>query len=160
MVAAVADGLRLLDAFYAMGLGVLAAVLYTLLRAALGCNRGALFVTDVTGVVAAALLLGSFVATFSYTGVARWYMALPMAAGYLCTVHMLLPPVEALAAWVRRTLAAPFRLVLRQILHPLVRWAQRRVAALVATRKKLQKKLAKTLHKKPRVLYNSNDTEL
>ena len=121
------------------------------------------FVLDLLAFTAAAVLLVGFSAGVSAAGLARWYMAVGLAAGALAWQKAIVPPLHALAAWIVRLLLAPARWGRRYIAVPLRKAACARLAALKKRccprrpREKAgkSKKSGKNqLQKKSKILYN------
>lgn len=156
MIAGVANTLRLLDAFYCLGLGMLLGVFYTLLRALFGGRRAGQFLCDGAVFAAGYLLLFSYNATYAYTGVVRWYMALPLVVGCVLFTAVFGVRVQRVADRLRALLRVPFKLLRVRVLAPLLLRAKHYFAATVKKRQKKPRKNAKSLSKPAKMLYNSN----
>ena len=121
------------------------------------------FVLDLLAFTAGAVLLVGFSAGVSAAGLARWYMAVGLAAGALAWQKAVVPPLHHLAAAIARLLLAPARWCQRHIAAPLRSTLHTRLAMRKkrrncrAARKKAgkSKKTGKNqLQKKSKILYN------
>ena len=156
MVAGVANSLRLLDGFYALGLGVLVGAFYTAAKAVLGGGKLAAAVCDVAAFALAFFLLTGYTTTYGFSSVVRWYMALPALAGCVLFTLWFSRPAVGAAGAVKRVLFYPLSLLQKFVLRPL----KAKFVAFYTKKKekpkKKWKKSKKDLPKKGKVLYNSN----
>ena len=160
MVAQIPLTMALADALCCVGLGFLLAALYDIGRILLGGTRPVCFVLDLAGFLLAAVLLCSFAACRSYSGVVRWYMAAGLLGGLAGYLRVLAPATRAADRLIKWVLTRPFALLWLLILRPLGRLFHRAAAAAIAAagqknraRRKLKRR--KQLQKQARVLYNS-----
>ena len=161
MVALAAPPYVLADTLCCLGLGFFLAVCYDLARFFLGGSRPVCFVLDLTAFACAAVLLHSFAAGRSYSGVVRWYMVAGTVAGlwgYFFVLASGLGTLRSLAEWL---VLLPVRLTWITAVRPVGRLCGRR---LERTREKLHsavvKRQTKQLQKKAKVLYNSNQYQV
>lgn len=148
------------DALCCVGLGFLLAALYDLARILLGRARPVAFVLDLAASALAGVLLLSFAACRSYSGVVRWYMAAGLCGGMAGYFLGIAPATRAADRRLKWLLARPFALAyllaLRPLATALVRlWRQ--VLDYFAKKKRARRKLKRTkqLQNQGRVLYNS-----
>lgn len=160
MVAQIAPTMALADTLCCVGLGFLLAALYDLGRILLGGTRPVCFVLDLAGFLLAAVLLCSFAACRSYSGVVRWYMAAGLLGGLAGYLRVLAPATRAADRLIKWTLTRPFALLWLLVLRPLGRLLRRAASAAARAagqknraRRKLKRR--KQLQKQARVLYNS-----
>lgn len=157
MVAHIAVPYVLADALCCLGLGFLLAALYDTARFFLGHTKVVCFVLDLSSFFLAAILLCSFSAGRSYSGVVRWYMAAGLLAGMLGYFFVLAPATGALQRLLQWLLSLPFLLLTLFLVRPLWRLLKRRFGQVQKKRKqKATKQKTKQLQKKAQVLYNSN----
>ena len=151
------------DVLLCLGAGLLLGAVRDGATLAFGSGPVRCFVLDLLAFTAAAVLLVGFSAGVSAAGLARWYMAVGLAAGALAWQKAIVPPLHALAAWIVRLLLAPARWGRRYIAVPLRKAACARLAALKKRccprrpREKAgkSKKSGKNqLQKKSKILYN------
>ena len=156
MVAQPPIALQGMDAFSALGLGLLIAMFYDALRFVAGRSKPLVFLCDLIGFAVAAVAAVSFGVSYSYTGFLRWYMLAGMVIG--CAAYFLVvgPFTFALRRAILRVLTAPFRLAAALIFRP----AARKFLALRNERRKKRKERKKRakhpLQDGGKVLYNSN----
>ena len=156
MVAQPPLALQGMDTFSALGLGLLVAAFYDALRFLLGKSKPLVFLCDLSGFAVSAVAAVSFGVSYSYTGFLRWYMLVGMAAGCAAYFFAVAPFTAALRRGILWVLAAPFRLIARLLLRPVVR----RFSSWRAKRRKKREEQAKRkkspLQQTGKVLYNSN----
>ncbi len=161
MAAYVPETLALADARCCLGLGLLLAVSYDAARWLLGSSRPVCFVLDLTVFACAAVLLHSFAAGRSYSGVVRWYMVAGTVAGLWGYFFVLAPGLDTLRSLAEWLVLLPMRLTWITAGRPVGRLCGRR---LERTRKKLHsavvKRQTKQLQKKAKGLYNSNQYQV
>ena len=156
MVAQIPLALQGMDAFSALGLGLLVAAGYDALRFFVGKSRPLVFLCDLLGFAFAAVAGVSFAVSHSYTGFLRWYMVAGMAAGCGAYFYAVAPFTLALRRLILRMLALPFLLLYRLALRPVLPKI-RAACALAKKSRQRKKKRAKTpLQEQRKVLYNSN----
>lgn len=146
------------DTLCCLGLGFLLAACYDLARFFTGRGRLACFVLDLAGALAAAVLVCSFAAGRSYSGVVRWYMAAGLAAGLAGYFFVLAPVCGAVQRLIKWAASRPFVLLWLLAVRPLGRLAGHaagRAGAKICAY--AQKRRKKQLKNKARVLYNSNN---
>lgn len=157
MVAHISVPYALADALCCLGLGFFLAALYDTARFFLGSSKTVCFVLDVLGFAAAAVLLCSFSAGRSYSGVVRWYMGAGLLGGMLGYFFVLAPATRALQKAMQWILKRPFLLLWIFLVRPLVRLSVRAGVKIgEKQRSKRKKRKTKQLQKKAQVLYNSN----
>lgn len=158
MVALVAPPYVVADMLCCLGLGFLLAAIYDLARFFMGDSKPVCFLLDLLAFLLAAVLLCSFAASRSYSGVVRWYMGAALLAGLAGYFWVLAPASRAVQTAVKWALSRPFVLVWLLMVRPIWRAIRRLVRAI---RQKLQKKARKRrkkqLKSKAQVLYNSNN---
>lgn len=160
MVALAAPAQALADCLCCVGLGFLLAAVYDLARILLGRGRLVCFVLDLAAFLLAAVLLCSFAACRSFSGVVRWYMAAGLLGGLAGYLRVVAPVTRAADRGIKWLLTRPFALLWLLVLRPLWRLAgqiaartrQKFVQKTKARRKFLRRK---QLQKQGRVLYNS-----
>lgn len=158
MVALAAPPYVVADMLCCLGLGFLLAALYDLARFFFGDTRPVCFVLDVTAYLAAAVLLYSFAASRSYSGVVRWYMAAALAAGLAGYFFVLAPATRAAQTAVKWVLSRPFVLLWLVAVRPLGRlFARLWRHTGQKMRLHAKKRRKKQLKSKARMLYNSNN---
>ena len=161
MAAHIPEGLALADALCCLGLGLLLAAGYDAARWLLGGSRPVCFVLDLAAFGCAAILLHSFAAGRSYSGMVRWYMVVGAAAGLWGYFFVLEPGLAALRSLAEWLVLLPVRLLWIGAVRPVVRLCGRRLGCV---RKKLHgavvKRQTKQLQKKAKVLYNSNQYQV
>lgn len=161
MAAHVPETLALADALCCLGLGLLLAVGYDAARWLLGGSRPVCFVLDLTVFACAAVLLHSFAAGRSYSGIVRWYMAAGAAAGLCSYFFVLAPGLAALRSFVQWLVLLPVRLVWITAVRPVGRLCGRKASRTAQKlRSTLVKRQTKQLQKKAKVLYNSNQYQV
>lgn len=160
MVALAAPAQALADALCCVGLGFLLAAVYDLARILLGRGRMVCLVLDLAAFLLAAVLLCSFAACRSYSGVVRWYMAAGLLGGLAGYLRVVAPVTRAADRAIKWLLTRPFALCYLLVLRPLGRLLRRAGAKLrqifvqkTKTRRKFLHR--KQLQKQGRVLYNS-----
>ncbi len=157
MVAHIAVPLALADSLCCLGLGFLLAVLYDAGRLVFGSAKPVCFVLDLAAFLLAAVLLCSFSASRSYSGVVRWYMAAGLLAGLAGYFFVLAPATQAMQRLLRWALSRPFVLLWLLAGRPAARLAGRAWGKAAAKRRnKAAKRRTKQLQKTAKVLYNSN----
>lgn len=109
MAAAPAAAAVWADVLWCLGLGCLLWAVRDGAELLVGRGPVRCFVLDLLAFTAAAVLLVGFSAGVSAAGLARWYMAVGLAAGALAWQKAIVPPLHALAAWIVRLLLAPAR---------------------------------------------------
>lgn len=158
MVALVAPPYVLADMLCCLGLGFLLAAVYDLARFFLGASRPVCFVLDLLAFLLAAVLLCSFAASRSYSGVVRWYMAAALLAGLAGYFWVLGPATRAVQTAIKWVLGRPFVLLWLLVLRPVFRLVAKAVGQ---TRQKMRNKAEirhkKQLKSKAKMLYNSNN---
>ena len=158
MVALAAPPYAVADMLCCLGLGFLLAAVYDLARFFLGSSKPVCFVLDLGAYLAAAVLLYSFAASRSYSGVVRWYMAAALLAGLAGYFFVLAPATRALQTAIKWVLSRPFVLLWLVALRPFGRlW--RRLWRLTGQKMRTgaKKRRKKQLKSKAQVLYNSNN---
>ncbi|MDD3429033.1 MAG: spore cortex biosynthesis protein YabQ [Oscillospiraceae bacterium] len=156
MVAQITPAMALADAFGGLGLGVLLAVLYDVIRFFMPHGKVRMFVLDIFMFVAAAFFTYSYAVSFAYSAVIRWYIILGVGLGYGGYLICFMPITRFVQKWVYAILCLPFKLIWYFVLKPCGRAIKGRAQKLQAKRKaKIQNK-RKSLHKDGKVLYNSN----
>lgn len=158
MVALVAPQHVLADTLCCVGLGFLLAVLYDMARFALGNAKLVCFVLDLLAFLLAAVLLCSFAASRSFSGVVRWFMSAGLLAGLVGYFYVLAPATQRLQIGLKWLLSRPFVLVWIVLVHPLYKLCTggikkicHRINNVVVVRRKKQ------LKSKGKMLYNSNN---
>lgn len=161
MAAHIPEALALADALCCLGLGLLLAVVYDGARWLLGGSRPVCLILDLAAFACAAVLLHSFAAGRSYSGIVRWYMVAGAAAGLWGYFFVLAPGLAAVRSLARWLVLLPVRLVWLTAVRPVGRLcgrgadrtAQKLHGALV-------KRQTKQLQKTAKVLYNSNQYQV
>lgn len=148
------------DALCCVGLGFLLAALYDLARILLGRARLVSFVLDLAAFALAGVLLLSFAACRSYSGVVRWYMAAGLCGGMAGYFWGIAPATRAAERMIKWLLARPFALAYLLALRPLgglLGRLWREFLGSFAKKKRASRKLKriKQLQNQGRVLYNS-----
>ena len=156
MVAQPPIALQWMDAFSALGLGLLLAAFYDALRFVAGRSKPLVFLCDLAGFAAAAVAAVSFGVSYSYTGFLRWYMLAGMTAGCAAYFFAVGPFTAALRRALLRVVTAPFRLAAALVLRPVAQSILRRHKASVKKRKEKKKSAKHPLQEGGKVLYNSN----
>lgn len=157
MVAHIPVPYVLADTLCCLGLGFLLAAVYDMARFLLGNTKVVCFVLDLSGFLLAAVLLCSFSASRSYSGVVRWYMAAGLLAGMLGYFFVLAPATGTLQKILQWAFRLPFLLIGVLLLRPLWRLLKRNCHTVQKKHKaKAAKRRTKQLQKKAQVLYNSN----
>lgn len=156
MVAQIPLPLQALDAFSALGLGLLLAAGYDALRFVVGGARVPVFFCDLLAFALSAAALVSFGVSCSYTGFFRWPMALGMGAGFLIYFAFVAPFTAALRAVLVFVLLLPLRLAQRLLLAPLAACLRREREKLKKKRSQRRKTRQDHLQRRGKVLYNSN----
>ncbi len=160
MVAQAALPLAAADVMCCLGLGFLLAALYDCGRFLLGSSRVVCFVLDVAAFLLAAVLLCSFAAGRSASGVVRWYMA----AGVLCGLggyfFVLAPASRAVQRFLKWLVSLPLVLLWMLLCKPLLLLQKRLLSAVKQKAKRKRSKChkkqqQKQLQKQGRILYNS-----
>ena len=141
-----------------LGLGFLLAALYDVARFVMGDSKLVCFVLDLAAYLLAAVLLYSFSASRSYSGVVRWYMAAALVAGLAGYFFVLAPASRAVQTGIKWVLSRPFVLLWLVVARPFLRL----VARLwrrggQKMRQSAKKRRKKQLKSKAQVLYNSNN---
>lgn len=129
--------------------------------AAGGPRPGALLCAGLAGLYGGCSAAGGLLGGRQRGRLARWYMAVGLAAGALAWQKAIVPPLHALAAWIVRLLLAPARWGRRYIAVPLRKAACARLAALKSAavpadrgkKRENQKNLEKTSCKRSRRYY-------
>ncbi|OUN14423.1 hypothetical protein B5G38_13630 [Gemmiger sp. An87] len=161
MAAHIPEGLALADALCCLGLGLLLAAAYDGARWLLGGSRPVCLILDLAAFVCAAVLLHSFAAGRSYSGIVRWYMAAGAAAGLCSYFFVLAPGLAALRSFVQWLVLLPVRLVWITAVRPVGRLCGRGAGRTAQKlRSALVKRQTKQLQKKAKVLYNSNQYQV
>lgn len=160
MVAQIPPAMALADALCCVGLGFLLAALYDLGRILLGSTGPVCLVLDLAAFLLAAVLLCSFAACRSYSGVVRWYMAAGLLGGLGGYMRVLAPATRAADRLIKWVLTRPFALLWLLALRPagrLLRGAVCAAAAAAGQKNRARRKLKrrKQLQKQAKVLYNS-----
>lgn len=157
MVAHVDLGLVFADTLCCLGLGFLLAAVYDMARFALGNSKIVCFVLDVCAFLLAAILLCSFAASRSFSGVVRWYMAAGLLLGLLGYFYVLSPATLQARNFAKWLLSRPFVLMWILAIKPLWRLGllvlkkfSNKFCAMQTIRRKKQ------LKSKAQMLYNSN----
>lgn len=157
MVAHIPVSYVLADTLCCLGLGFLLAALYDAVRCLLGNAKPVCFVLDMAAFFLAAVLLCSFSASRSYSGVVRWYMVAGLGCGMIGYFFVLAPSTERLHTLLMWGITLPFRLLWILLIKPIGRLIKvKRFAAVQKHRTKAAKRRTKQLQKKAQVLYNSN----
>ena len=153
MAAAPAAAAVWADVLWCLGLGCLLWAVRDGAELLVGRGPVRCFVLDLLAFTAAAVLLVGFSAGVSAAGLARWYMAVGLAAGALAWQKAIVPPLHVLTEWIGR----------RYIAVPLRKAACARLAALKkrCSPRRPRKKAGKSkksgknqLQKKSKILYN------
>ena len=160
MVAQVDLPMVLADALCCVGLGFLLAALYDLARILLGRAGVVCFVLDLAAFFLAAVLLCSFAACRSYSGVVRWYMAAGLLGGLAGYLRVLAPVTRAADRLIKWALTRPCARLWLLVLRPagrLLGGAARAALAAAGQKNRARRKLKrrKQLQKQAKVLYNS-----
>lgn len=108
MVTQVPLPLQGMDAFSALGLGLLLAALYDAVRFFLGGAKPVVFLCDLLFFALSAAAAISFGVSYSYTGFLRWYIVAGMAAGYAAYFFAVAPFTAALRRGVLFVLLLPW----------------------------------------------------
>lgn len=160
MVALAEPRLALADVLCCVGLGFLLAALCDLARILLGRSKLVSFVLDTAAFALAGVLLLSFAACRSYSGVVRWYMAAGLCGGMAGYFFGIAPATRAADRMIKWLLTRPFALAYRLLLRPLAGLLGRMCRTsldLFEKKKSARRKLKRTkqLQNQGRVLYNS-----
>ncbi len=156
MVAQIPLALQGMDAFSALGLGLLVAACYDALRFVVGRLRVLVFFCDLLGFAFAAVAAVSFAVSYSYTGFLRWYMVAGMAVGCGAYFYAVAPFTLALRRWMLRILTLPFLLLYRLAFRPVLQKIRARRALAKKSRQSKKKRAKTPLQERRKVLYNSN----
>ncbi|MDO5602828.1 MAG: spore cortex biosynthesis protein YabQ [Oscillospiraceae bacterium] len=156
MVAAVPFIWQMTDSFCALGLGMVLAVLYDILRLFLPATKPVVFFCDFFICVFSAAVVFSYAVSLSKSGVLRWYIVLGTALGYIGYLAVLAPFTGKLRRMLHFVVSLPFRLFWRYICHPAGAFIKKQGKAFQAKKKNRMKRRKKQLQKKGKVLYNSN----
>ena len=131
MAAQVAFALRLIDAISAVGVGLVIALLWDLLRLAAGKNKCLLFLCDLLTFLFAAVVLVSFSVSKTYTGQLRWYMEAGALLGFLAYLQLIAPVTKNLWNTVCHLICLPFLILFHRVLTPCARglknWGQKQI---------------------------------
>lgn len=156
MVAQPPIALQGMDAFSALGLGLLVAAFYDALRFVVGRSKPLVFLCDLLGFAVAAVAAVSFGVSYSYTGFLRWYMLAGMLAGCAAYFLVVAPFTAALRRAILRVITAPFRLAGALLLRPALRKLSQWHSARKKKKKEKKKSAKPPLQEGGKVLYNSN----
>lgn len=148
------------DALCCLGLGFLLAALYDCSRFLLGSSKLICFVLDSAAFLLAAVLVCSFAAGRSASGVVRWYTVAGILCGLCGYFWVLAPASQAIQRFVKWLLCLPLVLVWMLGLKPLLTLQKRALCAAKQKaehkrRKCRKKQQQKQLQKQGRILYNS-----
>ena len=148
------------DVICCVGLGFLLAVLYDAGKLAGLRSRAVYFLLDNAAFLLAAILLCSFAAGRSSTGVVRWYMAAGLCAGLAAYFKVLAPAAAALRqqlCWLLIRPAVLLWLICRPLFLRILRAGSTQWSAFKQKCRNCRKKQQeKQLQKHIDILYNSN----
>ena len=156
MVTQIPLPLQGMDAFSALGLGLLLAALYDAVRFFLGGAKPVVFLCDLLFFALSAAAAISFGVSYSYTGFLRWYIAAGMAAGYAAYFFAVAPFTAALRRGVLFVLLLPWRLLRRYLFVPLGKKIGEQHQKHKKKRREKKKRKKEPLQPAGKVLYNSN----
>lgn len=156
MVAQIPLAMQGMDAFSALGLGLLLAAGYDLLRFIVGSGRVRVFFCDLLAFALGAVGAVSFSVSYSYTGALRWYMLAGMGVGYAAYFFAVAPFTAALRAGILWVLLAPWRLLHRFLWAPLAGQYRKSRLQKQKKRRNRRKTAPYPLQASVKVLYNSN----
>ncbi|MBC5582026.1 hypothetical protein H8S23_10965 [Anaerofilum sp. BX8] len=156
MVTQVPLQLQGMDAFSALGLGLLLAALYDAVRFFLGGAKPVVFFCDLLFFALSAAAAVSFGVSYSYTGFLRWYIAAGMAAGYAAYFFAVAPFTAALRRGLLFLLLLPWRLLKRYVIAPLGKKLGAHREKRKKKRREKKKRKKEPLQPAGKVLYNSN----
>lgn len=140
------------DMLDCMGWGLLLAIGYDLARTLVGTGFWRCLVLDLTGFLAAAVVVRGYGAGISAAGVPRWYHVLGMILGASAWFGGVAPALAEVRRKVLWLAGRPVRLARIWVFAPF----KERVKALKKEKKKKSRELPrKQLPKKGRMLYNS-----
>ena len=156
MVAQIPLALQGMDAFSALGLGLLVAACYDALRFVVGRSRLPVFLCDLLGSALAAVAAVSFAVSYSYTGFLRWYMVVGMAVGGVAYFYAVAPFTLAVRRMIFWIIKLPFLLIYSLLLRPVVQKLGARYQRVKKSRREKKKRAKTPLQEHRKVLYNSN----
>ena len=156
MVAQIPLALQGMDAFSALGLGLLVAACYDALRFVVGRSRPPVFLCDLLGFVLAAVAAVSFAVSYSYTGFLRWYMVVGMAVGGVAYFYAVAPFTLAVRRMIFWIIKLPFLLIYSLLLRSVVQKLGARYQRVKKSRREKKKRAKTPLQEHRKVLYNSN----
>ncbi|MEG0178893.1 MAG: spore cortex biosynthesis protein YabQ [Oscillospiraceae bacterium] len=146
----------LADSMYTLGLGLLLAIAYTILRIMCRNSKLAVFVLDVAISVIGALLYMSVITQRSYSGIVRWYTICALLCGYSMWHILIMPILYVLADFINRLINVPVTYAKKYIIEPILHLVHTHKEKIKAKRKSAATKSGKQLQNTAKVLYNSN----
>ena len=146
----------LYDMLGGLGIGVMLAICFDLLRLFLPHGKTSVFFLDILIFIIAAIWLFSYAVSISHTGILRWYITGSALLGYLSYLRVISPCTTKIIGIIHIVVMLPFR-ILKHYIMRLAKFAGKYCRKIPKkTSKKRTKKDKKTLHYTTDVLYNSN----